>query len=313
MNTVGERFKACVKKALPTGIKTSLWFIKIMLPVSFLVMLLNYFNILPYISAFATPFFTLIGLPGDAALVLVTSIFTNIYTVVALISSMDFTIREGTILAMMCLISHSFLIETIVLKRTGSSAFVMIVLRIVMSFVAAIVLNMLMPKMDGQLRTALPAALGFTETLTAWVYSSLLLCLKIFIIISTLMILQRLMEEFGVLRILSKIFSPLMRIFGLPESVSFLWIVGNTIGLAYGSAIMMDYVDSGKLSRQDADLLNYHLAVSHSQIEDPLLFAVIGIPMLWLIIPRMMLAVVVVWLRRLELYFLQLKQVRCTQ
>ena len=80
--------------------------------------------------------------------------------------------------------------------------------------------------------------------------------------------------------------SPLMRLFGLNPDVAFLWLVGNTVGLAYGSAIMMDYAKMGKLGHQEADLLNHHLAISHSQLEDPLLFAVMGLPARWLIFPR---------------------------
>lgn len=299
--SVKKRVYGCVRQAMPVALKTSLWFLKIMLPVSFGVMLLSYFNILPYLSSFASPLFTLIGLPGDAALVFITSIFTNIYTVIALLATLDFTVRESIILAMMCLISHNFVVETLVLKKTGSSAVAMVLLRVVMSFVAALLLNWLLPSMSGRMMHEEAVMMGFTDTLVSWCIGSLKLAVKIVLIISVLMVFQRLLEEFGVLKFLSMIFGPLMTLFGLPRSVAFLWLVGNTLGLAYGSAVMMDYVGAGKLSRREADLLNYHLAVSHSQLEDPLLFAVLGLPILWLIIPRILLAVVVVWLRRAEL------------
>jgi len=63
----------------------------------------------------------------------------------------------------------------------------------------------------------------------------------------------------------------------------------------------MEQVEEGKMKKEDADLLNHHIAVSHSQLEDPLLFAAIGVPLGWMIIPRIILGIVVVWLRRLEL------------
>ena len=298
MASYSARVMGCVRKALPVAIKTSIWFLKIMLPVSLFVTLLSYFNILPYISSFASPLFTLIGLPGDAALVFVTSIFTNIYTVIALLSTLDFSVRESLIMATMCLISHNFVVETIVLQKTGSSAVGMVILRVVGSFVAAIGLNLLLPEMSGKMMAETSAALGLGETMLHWLESSLLLCVKIVLVISGLMILQRLLEEFGVLRILSTMLSPLMRLFGLKPDVAFLWLVGNTVGLAYGSAIMMDYAKTGKLVHQEADLLNYHLAISHSQLEDPLLFAVMGLPVMWLIFPRVVLAIIVVWIRR---------------
>lgn len=298
MNQLKDRLLSCVHKAVPVALKTSLWFLKIMLPVSFLVMLLSYFNILPYLSSFTAPLFTHIGLPGDAALVFVTSIFTNIYTVIALLATLDFTVRESLILAVMCLISHNFVVETLVLKKTGSSAIAMVVLRIVMSFVAAIAMNWLLPSMIGKITYEPPAVLDFTGTLINWTKGSILLAVKIILIINVLMIFQRILEEFGVLKFLSSLLSPLMTLFGLPRAVAFLWLVGNTLGLAYGAAVMLDYVGTGRLTRKEADLLNYHLAVSHSQLEDPLLFAVIGLPFLWLILPRIILAIIVVWMRR---------------
>ena len=294
MSNYSARVWECVKKALPVAIKTSVWFLKIMLPVSLFVTLLSYFNILPYISSFASPLFTLIGLPGDAALVFVTSIFTNIYTVIALLSTLDFSVRESLIMATMCLISHNFVVETIVLQKTGSSAVWMVILRVLGSFVAAIGLNWLLPEMNGKMMAETAVSLGFWETMLHWLESSVMLGLKIVLVISGLMILQRLLEEFGILKILSAM------------DVAFLWLVGNTVGLAYGSAIMMDYAKTGKLGHQEADLLNHHLAISHSQLEDPLLFAVMGLPAGWLIFPRVVLAVIVVWIRR-GIYLLQVR------
>lgn len=296
---MGNKIRECIKKVLPVALRTSVWFLKIMLPVSFCVMLLSYFNILPYLSSFAAPVFTLLGLPGDAALVFVTSIFTNIYTVIALMSNMDFSVREGVILAMMCLISHNYLVETLVQKKTGSSAVAMVVLRFTCSFIAAFILNLLLPDMGSRLAYQPAVALGLTETLQNWLQNSLILSLKVVVIISVLMVIQRLLEEFGILKWLSSLLGPVMDVFGLPRQVAFLWLVGNTLGLAYGSAVLMDYAKQGRLTEKEADLLNYHLAVSHSQLEDPLLFAVLGLPVLWLIIPRIALAMIVVWMRRL--------------
>lgn len=296
---MGNKIRECIKKVLPVALRTSVWFLKIMLPVSFCVMLLSYFNILPYLSSFAAPVFTLLGLPGDAALVFVTSIFTNIYTVIALMSNMDFSVREGVILAMMCLISHNYLVETLVQKKTGSSAVAMVVLRFTCSFIAAFILNLLLPDMGSRLAYQPAVALGLTETLQNWLQNSLILSLKVVVIISVLMVVQRLLEEFGILKWLSSLLGPVMDVFGLPRQVAFLWLVGNTLGLAYGSAVLMDYAKQGRLTEKEADLLNFHLAISHSQLEDPLLFAVLGLPVLWLIIPRIVLAIIVVWMRRL--------------
>ena len=43
----------------------------------------------------------------------------SIYTVIALLSTLDFSVRESLIMATMCLISHNFVVETIVLQKTA--------------------------------------------------------------------------------------------------------------------------------------------------------------------------------------------------
>ena len=48
---VKERIIGCIRKVWPVALKTSCWFLKIMLPVSFVVMLLTYFQVLPAVSA----------------------------------------------------------------------------------------------------------------------------------------------------------------------------------------------------------------------------------------------------------------------
>ena len=64
---------------------------------------------------------------------------------------------------------------------------------------------------------------------------------------------------------------------------------------------MISQAAEGALSCSDADLLNHHIAISHSQFEDTLLFAAMGSSIPWLVFPRFFLAIAVVWLRRLEL------------
>ena len=46
---------------------------------------------------------------------------------------------------------------------------------------------------------------------------------------------------------------------------------------------MMDQLKEGKVTRAEANLLNHHLAVSHSVIEDNLLFAALGVSIWWIL------------------------------
>ena len=300
-NSIYHRITWCVQSAIPSAVKTSLWFLKITIPISLVVTLLYHFGILNLFSDFLSPAFSLIGLKGEAALVYISSAFLNVYSAIAVISSLNFTLREITIMAIMSLIAHNLIVETAVQKKTGSKAWHMVVLRIVSSFVAAALLNYLLPGHMGtsSLSVSQLANPTLKEVLSTWVVSSLKLSLKIVVLITLLMILQKILLEFKVNEMLTKVFSPILTVMGLPSSTTIMWLAANLLGLAYGSAVMIEEVQTGRITKQDADLLNYHIAVSHSNLEDLILYAAIGVSVWWLLLPRLAIALVAVWGRRL--------------
>lgn len=110
--------------------------------------------------------------------------------------------------------------------------------------------------------------------------------------------MQRVLEEFGWMHRIAHSLSPLMRLFGLPTGCSLLWLTGNIVGMAYGAAIMIDEVEQGRLSRYEANLVNHHLGVSHSLLEDTMLFVAMGISFWWIFLTRLVLAIVSVWTMR---------------
>ena len=120
-----------------------------------------------------------------------------------------------------------------------------------------------------------PAAVQplFKELAVEWCYSTLSILVKMTLLIYSLAILQRILSEFVVIRWVSKFLKPLLLLFGLPARCSFLWIVANILGIAYGGAVMMEEVRAGKLSLRDIKLVNQHIGISHSNLEDLALVA----------------------------------------
>jgi spore maturation protein SpmB len=139
----------------------------------------------------------------------------------------------------------------------------------------------------------------------AWAISTGLLALKIVAIVLSVMIVQRLLEEFKAMDFLSRIFAPIMRLFGLPGEASFLWIVINIVGYAYGAGIVESQVKDGKMKNQEADLFNHHASLCHSLFEDTTLFLAVGIPLFWITVPRFIMAFLAVWIERGRRRFLR--------
>ena len=286
---------------MPRSLSICLWLFKVMLPISLAVRVLQHVGVIDWLAGYLSPIFSYIGLSGDSAIVFLTSIFLPLYPTIAVMTTLTLTLREATILAVMCLVSHNLPVECSVAHKTGSPFGRIVAFRIGMSFASAIVLNWLMPQGDAPfsfLASATTEVTSWGMLFTQWLSSSLVLIVTIILIVTALMLLQRILEEFGWMHRIAHILSPLMRLFGLPTGCSLLWLTGNVVGMAYGAAIMIDEVEQGRLTRHEANLVNHHLGVSHSLLEDTMLFVAMGISFWWIFLTRLALAMVAVWTMR---------------
>lgn len=286
---------------MPRSLSICLWLFKVMLPISLAVRVLQHVGVIAWLASWLSPVFSYIGLSGDSAIVFLTSIFLPLYPTIAVMATLTLTLREATILAVMCLVSHNLPVECSVAHKTGSPFGQIVAFRIGMSFVSAIVLNLLLPQTDAPFVTFMASGVEATSwamLFTQWLSSSLTLVVTILLIVTGLMVMQRVLEEFGWMHRIAHSLSPLMRLFGLPTGCSLLWLTGNIVGMAYGAAIMIDEVEQGRLSRYEANLVNHHLGVSHSLLEDTMLFVAMGISFWWIFLTRLVLAIVSVWAMR---------------
>ncbi|MDR0566095.1 MAG: nucleoside recognition protein [Prevotellaceae bacterium] len=289
------------KEGLRSALKTAWWMLRLTVAISFGVMLLQYLGVVVQVSAWLTPLFLHVGLQGEAALVFITGALVNHYAAIAIIETIGFDARSITILALMCLCAHNLIIETIIQKKTGSSAVRMVAIRLLLALISAVTLNAILPESaaDVSVKKVQLVEDNFLVVLTHWALSALSLSAKMFAIIVVLTVLQRVLAELGVIRRLSRVLRPLLKVFGLPAKTSFLWMVSQTLGLAYGAAVMMEEKESGKVNKRELDLLNHHIAASHSNIEDVMLYFSIGASLFWMFALRLAFAAAVVWERRL--------------
>ena len=300
-------FKRIITPSLKKSTKTSIWLLRLILPISLAFRLLDYTGVLVYVADFLNPAFIHLGLPGSTAIIFITSIFLPLYAPLAIITSMAISLRELTILALMCQLAHNLPVESAIQAKTGTSFWAMFSIRIIISLLVGFGLNLILPQEMGMpsfLQTSIVNMNSLSDVFIAWGSSSLQLVIMIFVIISALMISYRLLEEYNLINRLSKLIEPVLKFFGLPKSTAFLWLIGYIVGLAYGGALMIDQMNEGKVTKAEGSLLNYHLAVSHSVIEDNLLFAALGVSFWFILATRLIVAWIVVWLRRA---FLNLK------
>ena len=306
MQTLAARLKRVVAEATPRATKTIIWIVRLTAIVSLAMFVLQYTGLLQWISALVSPLFYHVGLRGEAAMAFVSGYFINIYSSIAVISTLDLTVREITILATMSTAAHAIIVEAAVLRKTGTPTLYTMVLRTLACIVLGLVLNAVLPgrptaPMGVATLEAVPLfsiAGDFWPLFAEWLHGLVKLALLMSVLIYLLNILQRILYEFGIMARISKLLRPLLRLFGLPDKTSFLWIVANVIGLSYGSAAMIDEMARGNISRREVNLLNTHIGISHSNLEDLLLYVSIG-GVWWVILgARWVLVTLLVWTLR---------------
>ena len=302
MPSFKSRVRNVVKEALPGVWKTSIWLVKITVSISIVILLLRYSGIFYWLSNLLSPLFSVVGLPGEAALAYIAGYFVNVYSAIAVMTTLSLDVRSITILSVMVLCSHSIIVETTIQKKTGSSAVRMVVIRTCTAVVLGVLLHGLMPAGEAVQGASVQAECreSFQVLFTAWFWTTLEVVVKMIVLIFSLSLLQRILAEFGVIRWIVKFLKPVMRFFGLPPKTAFLWIVANTLGLAYGAAVMLEESERGKISKEDANFLNHHICVSHSNLEDVVLLVSVGGLVWWLLFPRWIVSFILVWELRLE-------------
>lgn len=291
---------ACLRSAVPGTRKSASWLLKLMIPISLGVTLLQYYGILEWMAQYLHPVFVYIGLPGASAVTFISGATAGTYAGIAAMMSMPLTMREATIISLMIALCHALPMECAVNRMTGSSFWKMCVIRIVMAFACAFILNMVLPDMNAKyLYLGASACSSLWNVLDVWFVSQLKMSAMVVLIIYTLMYVQRLIEAYGLLEPLSRFFAPLMTVFGLPRKAAYMWLVGNVLGISYGSAVMVELEDAGVITRDEANDTNYHLIMNHSLLEDTVVFASTGVSAFLLIAVRVSFATFLVWMRRL--------------
>ena len=132
-------FKLTLKKSLQ-----SIWIIlKLIIPIYILADILFYYNTLSYVAFLVEPITTIIGLPPEASLSIISGMFLNVYASIAFAAPLDLTIHQWTILAVFVGICHSLIVESVIMKKLGITNTYSYLLRIVTGFIIAFITSVI--------------------------------------------------------------------------------------------------------------------------------------------------------------------------
>jgi len=116
-----------------------------MIPVYILVAILKQTILFSYLDGLFQPLMRYFGLPGEAALAIVTGTMVNLYAAAAVAADLHMSVRQVTVMAMILGISHSQVMETAIVGKMRGRPFVVTTMRIGFSIFAGLILNLAWP------------------------------------------------------------------------------------------------------------------------------------------------------------------------
>lgn len=297
-----------VKQGLLIGFKTTWALGKIIFPITIIVTLLQYTPILPWVVTAIEPFMGWLGLSGDAAIPLVLANFLNLYAGIGAILTMDLTVKEVFILAVMMSFSHNLIIESTVATRVGVKLWVVASVRIFLAIVSAVFINIIWNggqelAQYGLISNQTEEVIGIGPILLQAVEKAFLGIFQLALIVIPLMVFIQVMKDLKWLNYFSKGMAPITRALGMKENTSTTLAAGIFFGLAYGAGVMIQAVKEDGVSKKDLNLAFIFLVACHAVVEDTLIFVPLGIPVWPLLVIRLVVAILltivvaVVWKR----------------
>ncbi len=286
-----------IKKGLTVGLKTTWILGKIIFPVTLLVTLLQYTPVLPWIVNLIEPFMGILGLSGDAAIPLVLGNVLNLYAAIGAILTMELTVKEVFILAVMTSFAHNLIIESTVAAKVGVKLWIVVSVRIFLAIASGIIINLVwhggneIAQYGLVSNTANEQISGFGPILLQGLEKSSLGILQLAMIVIPLMIMIQFLKDFKWIDRFSNWMAPFLKLLGMKENTSTTLAAGIVFGLAYGAGVMIQAAKEDGVSKKDLYLALLFLVSCHAVIEDTLLFAPLGIPIWPLLLIRLTVAI----------------------
>jgi hypothetical protein len=286
-----------LRNGFAAGLKTTWTLGKVIFPITVLVVILQHTPVLPWVVKMISPFMGLFGLSGEAAIPLVLGNALNLYAGIAGILSLDLTVKEVFILAVMLSFAHNMFIETGVALKVGVKLWIVIVVRFGLAAFSGIMINLFWNgggeiAQYGMAPEVSAAPEGWLEIGLLGLQKASFGVLQLALIVIPLMIIVQFLKDNNYLQKFSEKLAPFTKVIGVQPNASMTLVAGLVIGLAYGAGVMIQAVQEDGVSKKDATLAFIFLIACHAVVEDTLIFLPLGIPIMPLLIIRLITAFV---------------------
>ena len=295
----GRPTNEVIRHGLREGLRGFLDLTKVIVPVYFAVALLSYFGVIAFLAQWLSPVMGLFGLPGEAAIVIMTGYFLTLYSAIGALGALHLPPTAITAIGFMLLFAHALPVEWAILQKMGARAWRITLTRLALSIIGGLVFALFhRGEIPQAAATASLASIPFWALMVKTGLGCANLMGLVFAIIMPVTVLSALARARGVMpKIARRIYFITERI-GVGETAIAPLLVGVLFGLLYGGGALIAMTRTGMIKKEDVQTVGTFLGICHSIFEDPLLFVAIGGNFVWLWIIRLLTAVVLTPLLR---------------
>ena len=279
---------------------------RIMVPVMIIVQLAQHFGLVDLAGRLLGPTMGLFNLPAEAAIIWATTMLTGVYgglaTIASLSGSLDLSGAQLSALSAMMLIAHNIPVEQSIVRKAGASFSLTALLRILTAAVYGGVIAWVC-HLGGWLTEPVPLdwlrgseLIGNDEghALWSWVQSTAFSLALTFGVIIALVLSLDLLDKVGITQRITTLITPVLRLSGLNAQAAPITTVGVLLGLSYGGALIIEEADRLGFSARTRFLALSWLSLSHSLIEDTLLFMALGANIWVVLVGRLLLTLAII-------------------
>ena len=271
-----------VREIARDAVRTSLELFTVMVPAIIAVKVLVELDLIRYLAQPLGPVMSLVGLPAETGLVWATALLNNFYGGMAVfltLPGLELTAAQATVLWTMILVAHSLPVELAVARRSGPRLLFQGLCRVVCALILGKILQMIYQAggwLDGPAVVILTPAETADPGLWAWALGQARNLGSIFLVITGLLVLLRMLKALRVTDAMNALLKPVLRAIGIGPRASTVTIIGLTLGLSYGGGLIIRESREGVLGRRDVFYSLTLMGLSHALIEDTFIAALMG-------------------------------------
>jgi spore maturation protein SpmB len=256
--------------------------VRIMVPITLLTELLARMGVIKAVAPAFAPVMHLVGLPPELGLAWLTGMLVGIWGAIPLIFTLvpasSLSVADVTVFSALILFAHGLPIEQKIIQKAGPGMIATTLLRVLGGLLYAFLLHHVLVATGWLSASVNPTWVPMNATV-GWVHYFRALGETMIWILAILVVLSwslELLRVTGLLELMMKALSPILRLAGIRGEAEHLTAVGLFLGISYGAGLLIREARSGAISPRQVFLSSVFMGFAHSVIEDTILVISLG-------------------------------------